>query len=98
VYRALGGVSGWRLQRRWRRRRRAFDHAHRQQGDYSLGLSLTATFVVDPRGLNENLVATRGRIVVDEVTATSVRGGAAIELNADNTVNGQFQANVCPPR
>jgi hypothetical protein len=67
-------------------------------GDYSLGFSLTATFVVDPRGLNQNLVATRGRIVVEEVTATYVRGGAAIALDTDNTVNGQFQANVCPPR
>ena len=65
-------------------------------GDYSLGFSLTATFVVDPEGLNQNLIATRGRVVVDEVTATSVRGGAVIELNAENTVNGQFQANVCP--
>ena len=52
--------------------------------------------MVDPGGVNENLVTMRGRIVVDEVTATSVRGGAVIELNAENTVNGQFQANVCP--
>jgi hypothetical protein len=65
-------------------------------GDYALSFERAATFVIDPGGANQNLIATRGRIVVDEVTATSVRGGAAIELNANNTVNGQFQVNICP--
>jgi hypothetical protein len=65
-------------------------------GDYALGHPLTATFVVDPGGTNQNLFATKGRIVVDEVTATSVRGGAAIDYDANNQVNGQFQVSVCP--
>lgn len=67
-------------------------------GQYQLGSAVNVTFVVDPGGANENLIGARGRLVVDEVTATSIRGGAAIEYNAQNKVNGQFQINVCPPR
>ena len=61
-------------------------------GDYSLSLALNATFVVQPL---DNLVATRGRIVVDEVTDTLARGGAYIEYDADNTVSGTFEVAIC---
>lgn len=66
-------------------------------GDYNLGLAanLTATFVVDPGGSNQNNIAFNGRIVVDQVTATTVSGGANIQYDANNSVSGQFQATVC---
>lgn len=67
-------------------------------GEYQLGSAINVTFVVDPGGVNTNLIGARGRLVVDQVTATSVRGGAAIEYNAQNQVNGQFEITVCPPR
>jgi hypothetical protein len=66
-------------------------------GDYMLGLDLNATFVVDPQDSTQikNLVATQGRIIVDLVTATSISGGAHIQYDGDNTVNGQFEATIC---
>lgn len=67
-------------------------------GDYAISLARAATFVVDPSGKNDNLVAIRGRLVIEEVTSTSLRGGLSVEYNTANHVNGQFEANVCPPR
>ena len=67
-------------------------------GDYAISLARAATFVVDPGGANDNLIALSGRLVIDEVTATSLRGGIAVEYNASNHVNGQFEATICPPR
>jgi hypothetical protein len=66
-------------------------------GDYSLSLSLNQTFVVVSGSNTNNLIATSGRIVVDQVTATSVTGGAHFQYDANNTVNGQFTATVCAP-
>jgi hypothetical protein len=69
----------------------------RTPGTHALGFDLNATFVIEgPRQTLENLVATRGRIVVDEVTATRVTGGAYIEFDAANSVNGQFEIAICP--
>ena len=64
-------------------------------GDYNLGFDLIQTFVVGLGTTNQNLGATSGRIVVDQVTATMVSGGANIQFDADNSVSGQFQATVC---
>jgi hypothetical protein len=63
-------------------------------GAYALSLDLTQTFYIQSSNLN--LASTRGRIVVDEITDTTIRGGAHFEVDADNTVNGQFQATICP--
>jgi hypothetical protein len=66
-------------------------------GDYAINFEHAATFVVDPGGSNDNLVAFNGHMVVDEITATTLRGGIAVEYNAKNHVNGRFEANICPP-
>src|SRR6187455_287793 len=47
--------------------------------------------------LTMNDFATSGRLVVDSITATTITGGLNITTNGDNTVNGQFQATICPP-
>jgi hypothetical protein len=60
-------------------------------GDYELNLGLNMTFYAD----NENLVATEGRIVVDEVTATRVTGGLHGIYDGDNEVNGRFDVTIC---
>lgn len=69
-------------------------------GAYALSTSLSATFVIEAPGRVDNLVATRGRLEVDEVTSTAVRGGAHIVLDGENEVNGKFEIRVCalPPR
>ena len=64
-------------------------------GDYRLSLSLSETFYV--RASNDNLVATTGRIRVDEVTATSLRGGAHFAFDGNNEVDGEFSVSICPP-
>ena len=62
-------------------------------GEYEMSLSRNMTFVV---GDSNNLIATKGRIVVDEVTPTSVKGGLVATYDGDNEVNGRFEVTVCP--
>jgi hypothetical protein len=66
----------------------------KQAGTYALSFAFTQTFYVQASSLN--LAATRGRILVEEVTDTMIRGGAHFEFDADNAVNGQFQTPICP--
>jgi hypothetical protein len=70
----------------------------RTPGRYPLGLSRTATFVIEAgTGSTENLGATRGVIEVDSVTATEIQGGVHIEFDSENVISGHFTATVCPP-
>jgi hypothetical protein len=64
----------------------------KEVGDYDFSLSQNMTFVV---GDSQNLVTTEGRIVVDEVTATVVRGGLHGTLDDDNEVSGRFELTIC---
>lgn len=66
----------------------------RQPGDYALGPMLTATFSLTQN--NDNLIAMKGHIVVDQVSASTIRGGAFIEFDAQNSVNGHFELTICP--
>jgi len=66
-------------------------------GDYRLSLTLNATFVIESATeTTDNLVATSGRLVVDDVTSSNVRGKAHIKFDADNEVNGAFDFAICP--
>jgi hypothetical protein len=42
------------------------------------------------------LRATRGRIVISSVGTSAIAGGADLTFDADNHLNGQFQATLCP--
>lgn len=61
-------------------------------GDYTMGSQRNMTFVV---GDSNNLVSFDGRIIVDEVTATSVKGGLVGRYDGDNEVNGTFELSIC---
>jgi hypothetical protein len=61
-------------------------------GDYQLNLSRNMTFVDD---FGNNLIATDGRIVVDQVSATHVSGGLHGTYDVDNDVSGHFDVTVC---
>ena len=63
-------------------------------GSYPLSLAQNATLYV--ASSSDNWVATKGLLVIDTVTATTISGGMHITYNADNTVDGQFQASICP--
>jgi len=67
----------------------------RSTGDYLLGSGLNETFFVQSTGFN--YIATNGRIVVNQVTDTMLSGAGHFIFDADNDVNGQFQAQICPP-
>lgn len=69
-------------------------NAPKKVGTYRLSLSLNSTFVVEGTE-TDNLVATQGAIRVDEVTATSLRGGINMTYDANNSVNGAFEATIC---
>jgi hypothetical protein len=62
-------------------------------GEYEMSLSRNMTFVV---GDSNNLIATKGKIVVDEVTATTIKGGLVAEYDGQNEVNGRFEVAICP--
>jgi len=64
-------------------------------GTYSLGLQLNGTFVLDNAD-QDNLVATKGAIRVDEITDTLIRGGVTLTFDAANTISGEFDATICP--
>jgi hypothetical protein len=63
----------------------------RQLGDYPLSLARNVTFVVG----DDNLIATEGHIVVEDVTGTFLRGGIHVRYDDDNEVNGRFTLTVC---
>lgn len=65
----------------------------RTTGTHHLGLDLTETFYV---GNGNNLATANGTIVIDSVTATTITGAAKFAYNADNSVDGQFTATICP--
>lgn len=64
-------------------------------GSYALSFQLNGTFVLD-NASQDNLIATDGSLRVDEVTDTLVRGGVAMTYDAANSINGEFQATICP--
>ena len=64
-------------------------------GSHNLGLQLNGTFVLDNAN-QDNLVATQGTIRVDEITDTVIRGGVSMTYDAANSINGEFEAKVCP--
>ena len=68
----------------------------KETGDYTMGNLLNMTFVY-ANGM-ENLVATTGRIVVEDVTATSATGRmyAIADGDADFEVDGEFTITICP--
>jgi hypothetical protein len=63
-------------------------------GSYAVSLDLNQTFVVAAG--NDNLVATSGEIVISAISATTITGGASFAYDADNSINGQFEATLCP--
>jgi hypothetical protein len=60
-------------------------------GEYPMSLSRNMTFVVG----DDNKIAIDGMIVVDEVTATSVKGGIVASFDSSNEVNGRFEIPIC---
>ena len=66
-----------------------------EAGDYNLSLQRNMTFVVDDDDSPLNLVATEGRIVVDEVTATTITGGIHARFDGDNEIDGTFIISIC---
>jgi hypothetical protein len=65
-------------------------------GSYSLGLASGQTATFYQASTSFNHVATKGRIVIDTVTATTISGGANVTFDAANFVDGQFQVSICP--
>ncbi len=65
----------------------------KEPGEYEMSLSRNMTFVV---GDSNNLIATKGKIVVDEVTATTIKGGLVATYDGQNEVNGRFEVAICP--
>lgn len=66
----------------------------RSVGTHRLGLNLNMTFAF----MNDNLVATDGVIIVEEITETHVTASLRAEFDGDNSVEGRFTAEICPER
>ena len=63
-------------------------------GDYPLSDSFKQTFYL--AAANVNYVTTLGRVVVDEVTTTTIRAQAHVRFDDANEVDGNFSATICP--
>ena len=57
-------------------------------------MSQTVTFYV--AATSENLVAIDGRIQIDSISDTTISGGLKVTFNANNVLDGQLQASICP--
>jgi hypothetical protein len=66
----------------------------RTPGDYTLSGSLKQTLVV--QSTQVNYLAKQGRMVIDEITAITIRGGTHFQSDGANQVDGQFEITVCP--
>lgn len=64
----------------------------RTVGTHKLSLNLNMTFAF----MNDNLVATDGVIIVEEVTETSVTASLRASFDGDNNIEGRFTAEICP--
>lgn len=64
-------------------------------GDYELSLQRNMTFVVDSEAGPDNLIATEGLIVVDEVTPTTITGGVHARYDGSNEIDGNFTVTIC---
>lgn len=60
-------------------------------GEFDMGLGLNMTFVDG----SDNLVSFDGRIRVDSISATSIKGGMAASYDLDNEVSGMFDVTIC---
>jgi hypothetical protein len=68
----------------------------RKVGEFSLGgLQANATFFVASSSGGENYIA-EGRLKVLEVTTTTLRGGLDAYYDGGNSINGEFEATICP--
>ncbi len=64
-------------------------------GDYDLSYQRSMTFVVYEEDGIDNLAATDGRIIIDEITATTITGGVYGTFDGDNVIDGNFTATIC---
>ena len=63
-------------------------------GSYDLDLTSAQSIVVGSIG--QTLLTWKGRLVVESITATTVKGATKFEYDADNYVDGTFEATICP--
>ena len=61
-------------------------------GTYTLGNEHTVTFVDKP---SNNLIVQQGVVQIDEITATTVRGGLHVFNSEFGEVNGRFDGQLC---
>jgi hypothetical protein len=65
-------------------------------GSYPLSLQRNVSLTSYVGNTSYNNAATRGLLVIDSVTATTVSGGLNATFDDANHVDGQFQATICP--
>jgi len=63
-------------------------------GSYQLGYDLSSTLVAG--SIDTRCVAIEGRLVIDDITATTLTGGLFVNCGPGNTIDGQFTAVICP--
>jgi hypothetical protein len=61
-------------------------------GSYAVTLQLNQTFYI--AATSDNLIATSGEIEITDINATTITGRAKFAYDANNSVDGQFQATI----
>jgi hypothetical protein len=68
----------------------------RAVGTYPLSLTMDRTETFYIVATNDNFIATSGSVQLVSSNTTTINGAAKFQYNADNSVDGQFTANICP--
>src|SRR5690606_6964161 len=63
-------------------------------GEYPFSPTINATFVLNDRN-QSNLVATKGKVVVESVTEAEVIARAFVEYDPSNRIDGRFTITLC---
>ena len=64
----------------------------KEPGEYPLGLTQSVTFVV---GDSDNYIATSGLLVVEEITADTIKAGLYAVYGSTFEVDGHFTVQIC---
>lgn len=69
-----------------------------EPGEYELGITSSrpsVTFTYPDGGTAQNMVATRGLLVIDEVTTEKMSGALIATFDVDHEVDGTFELTRC---
>ena len=67
-----------------------------KRGEYPFSLSQNVTFAFEEQdGSYLNLFVTDGRLIIDDIDGSTLRGRMVANYDSDNSVSGEFELAIC---